>query len=93
MDDRLPIVKSEQLTIGQLLTQWLELVKPRAHASTFRGYEAKVRTHILLGLGTVRVSHLTPQRLQAFLNEEHRAGLPERTTGHLRDILRTALTR
>jgi len=92
VDDGLPIVKNEQLTVGQMLTQWLDMaVKPRVRASTLRGYESKVRIHILPALGTVRVSHLTPQRLQAFLNEKHRSGLSERTTGHLRDILRTAL--
>jgi integrase len=91
-NDGLPIVVNEQLTVEQLLTQWLETaVKPRVRASTFRGYESKIRTHILPALGTLRISHLTPQRLQAFLNERHRSGLSERTTGHLRDILRTAL--
>src|SRR5712691_4633755 len=91
-NDGLPIVVNEQLTIEQLLTQWLDsAVKPRVRASTFRGYESKIRTHILPALGTLRVSHLTPQRLQAFLNERHRSGLSERTTAHLRDILRTAL--
>jgi len=90
--DGLPIVKNEQLTVGQMLTRWLDMaVKPRVRASTFRGYESKIRIHILPALGTVRVSHLTPQRLQVFLNEKHRAGLSERTTGHLRDSLRTAL--
>jgi integrase len=91
-DDGQPIVVNEQLTIEQLLKQWLEsAVKPRVRAPTFRGYESKIRTHILPALGGLRVSHLTPQRLQAFLNERHRSGLSERTTGHLRNILRTAL--
>ena len=84
---------NERETVGQFLTGWLEdTAKPSVRPSTFRGYEGKVRTHILPGLGQVRLVKLTPQRLEAFLNEKRGAGLSPQTVQHLRAILRAALS-
>lgn len=83
---------NERQTVGQFLTDWLkDTAKPRVRASTFRGYEGKIRTHILPGLGKVRLVKLTPQRLEAFLNQKRIAGLSAQTVQHLRAILRAAL--
>ena len=84
---------SERQTVGQFLTGWLaNTAKPSVRPATFRGYEGKVRTHILPGLGNVTLVKLTPQRLEAFLNHERRAGLSPQTVQHLRAILRAALS-
>jgi len=84
---------SERQTLSQFLTGWLEnTVKPSVRAWTFRGYEGKVRTHILPGLGNVTLVNLTPQRLEAFLNQKRTAGLSPQTVQHLRAILRAALS-
>lgn len=61
---------SERLTVGQFLTGWLsDTVKPSVRPSTFRGYESKVRAHILPGLSKHPLVKLTPQRLEAFFNQ------------------------
>ncbi len=84
---------SERLTVGQFLTGWLsDTVKPSVRPSTFRGYESKVRTHILPGLGKQPLVKLTPQRLEAFFNHKRMAGLSPQTVQHLRAILRAALS-
>lgn len=83
---------SERLTVGQFLTGWLsDTVKPSVRPSTFRGYESKVRTHILPGLGKQPLVKLTPQRLEAFFNQKRMAGLSPQTVQHLRAIVRAAL--
>src|SRR3972149_7680465 len=67
---------NERQTVGQFLTCWLEdTAKPGVRAATFRGYEGKIRTHILPGLGQIPLVKLTPQRLWAFLNQKRGAGL------------------
>jgi integrase len=84
---------NERLTVGQFLTDWLsDTAQPSVRPSTFKGYEGKVRTHILPGLGTVRLVKLTPQNLEAFLNQKRAAGLSPQTVQHLRAILRAALS-
>src|SRR5437879_6231703 len=45
---------NERLTVGQFLTDWLsDTAKPWVRPSTFKGYEGKIRTHVLPALGTV----------------------------------------
>jgi integrase len=83
----------ERQTVGQFLSQWLEeSAKPSVRTSTLRGYEAKVRIHIVPALGSLPLVKLTAQRLQAFLNERCQSGLSPQTVQHLRAILRAALS-
>jgi integrase len=84
---------NERLTIGQFLVDWLsETAKPTVRPSTYRGYEGKIRTHILPELANTRLVKLTPQKLEAFLNEKRASGLSPQTVQHLRAILRAALS-
>ena len=83
---------NERLTVGQFLTNWLsDTAQPSVRPSTFKGYEGKIRTHVLPALGTVRLVKLTPQNLEAFLNQKRATGLSPQTVQHLRAILRAAL--
>lgn len=83
---------SERLTLGQFLNGWLsDTVKPSVRPSTFRGYESKVRIHILPSLGKQPLAKLTPQKLEAFFNQKRMAGLAPQTVQHLRAIVRAAL--
>jgi len=90
-DDGLPIVSDRQ-TVSQFLKKWLtDKVTPSTRESTLRGYESKIRMHIVPALGNVTLGKLTPQRLQSFFNEKLKSGLSPRTVHHLRAILRAAL--
>ncbi len=89
--DGVPI-PSERQTVGQFLLLWLdETVKPTVRMSTHRGYEAKLRVHVIPALGRLPLVKLTPQRVQGFLNDKFKAGLAAQTVQHLRTILRAAL--
>lgn len=89
-DDGLPVVDERQ-TVGQFLNGWLANKKTAARPGTVRGYESKIRLHIMPALGTIALAKLTPQRLQSFFNERLSSGLAPQTVHHLRAILRAAL--
>jgi integrase len=85
-------VQNERQTVGQFLTRWMEdTARPSVRFSTAKGYESKLRIHILPGLGSIPVTKLTPQRLEAFFNAKLSEGLAPQTVQHLRAILRAAL--
>lgn len=85
-------VANERQTVGQFLVLWLEnTVKPSVRFSTSKGYESKIRTHLLPALGSIPLTKLTPQRLEAFFNKKLADGLAPQTVQHLRAILRAAL--
>ncbi len=84
---------NERLALGQFLMDWLsDTAKPSVRPSTFKGYEGKVRTHIVPGLGKIHLVKLTPRQVETFLNEKRTAGLSPQTVQHLRAILRAALS-
>jgi integrase len=86
-------VGTDRQTVGQFLEYWLEHVaRQRVRASTFRSYEDRIRNHVLPFLGTVRLSRLTPQRVQAFLSDRLAAGASPQSCRYSRAVLRTALT-
>jgi len=89
-DDGLPVVDERQ-TVGQFLTGWIADKRASARPGTVRGYESKLRLHILPAVGTIALAKLTPQRLQSFFNEKLASGLAPQTVHHLRAILRAAL--
>jgi integrase len=91
-DEGLPIINDRQ-TVAEFLNRWLkDHVTPSTRRSTVRGYESKIRVHIVPEIGKVQLSRLTPQRLQSFFNERLHSGLSPRTVHHLRAILRAALS-
>ena len=79
-------------TVGDFLDQWLtEVAKPRVRAWTYAGYEVQVRRHLKPSLGRIALERLTPQQVQALLNQKLREGLKPKTVRYLRGTLRTAL--
>jgi integrase len=81
----------DRLTIGQLLAQWLEHVRPTVRPRTWRSYEGIVRVHLAPTLGHLRLRHLRPDHVERLLGEQHDAGLSPRTCAYLRVVLRCAL--
>ena len=90
-DDGLPVV-DERRTVAQFLKGWVADKKTSARPGTVRGYESKIRVHILPAIGTIPLAKLTPQRTQAFFSERLSSGLAPQTVHHIRAILRAALT-
>lgn len=85
-------VPDERQKLGDFLVGWLEdTAKPSVRYLTAKGYESKLRIHILPALGAIPLTKLTPQRLEAFFNAKLADGLSPRTIQHLRAILRAAL--
>ena len=79
-------------TVGEFLDQWLvEVAKPRVRAWTYAGYEVHIRRHLKPSIGRIALERLTPQHVQALLNQKLRDGLKPKTVRYLRGTLRTAL--
>jgi integrase len=88
----LPVDTPERLTLGNFLTEWLEtVVRPKVKASTFISYEVEVRRHLTPGLGTVKLSKLRPQQIQAYYQGRLSAGCSPQTVQYQHKILRSAL--
>ena len=83
-----------RLTVKQFLAQWLEeSARPKLRPRTFATYAQVIRTHIEPKLGPIALNRLTPNHVQAWLNERTQSGLSPRTCQHARAILRSSLTR
>jgi integrase len=86
------LVQPGRTTVEQFLNRWLaDCARQRLRPRTFLSYSQMVRLHIVPTLGRVPLQRLTPQHVQAWLNERHRAGLSPRTCQYMRAILRSAL--
>lgn len=65
------VIKVKRQTLGSFLDDWLEdTVKPTVRPRTYVSYKLMVDTHIRPALGHIELSKLTPQNVQAFLNEK-----------------------
>jgi integrase len=56
--------KSQDLSVGQYLLEWLSHTRGRVRASTYRGYESLIRCYALPGLGQIPLSQLSPLEIQ-----------------------------
>ena len=64
-----------KLTVDQFLTRWLEdSARPKLRPRTFTSYRNMIRLHIAPNLGRVPLQKLTPQHLQAWINDRQKAG-------------------
>jgi integrase len=89
----LPVV-GERQTVGQFLADWLEnWAKPSIRPKTFVSYSDTVRLHLVPAIGRIPLAKLTPQHVQALLNDAVRSGLSPRTAAYVRSILGIALAR
>src|SRR6266536_3378367 len=87
-----PIVRNDQ-KLGAFLEDWLEgEVKRRRRAKTYSSYAQMVHGHMLHELGAIKLTELTPRRVQSWLDSKEDSGLSARTVRYLRDILRSALS-
>jgi integrase len=89
----LPVVGEKQ-RVGDFLADWLEnWVKPSVKPKTFSSYSDTVRLHLVPSLGRIVLAKLTPQQVQAMMNERLASRLSPRTVGYIRSVLNIALAR
>jgi integrase len=84
------------LTVGHYLTEiWLPGVRPTLRPGTYSSYAVNVRTHMVPGLGSLRLAELDPPTINAFygrlLDGGARAPLAPSTIRRLHATLRRAL--
>lgn len=68
-----------QMTVSELLRDWLEGCKARLAATTVSGYEIAIRKHISPNIGRIKLSELQPLQLQRLYSDLLKKGLSERT--------------
>jgi Phage integrase, N-terminal SAM-like domain len=80
--------------LGEYLEYWLEhIVRPSVRWNTYKKYEQTVRLYLKPGLGKQRLDRLRVARVQAFLNEQIKAGHSVANVHIMRMVLGAALTR
>lgn len=85
-------VTANKQTVAQYLADWLEhTAKPKLRARTFLGYKQTLDLHVIPHIGAVKLSKLTPQRLQAWMGTLQKGGATPRTCRYARTVLRAAL--
>jgi hypothetical protein len=80
----------ERITLGHYLTRWLEVIGPSVRPRTLVNYRIDVTRHIIPALGHIRLSALTSDDCQLFLNAKLDSLTPK-SVSNLRGTLRAAL--
>lgn len=84
----------KEWTVGAYLDYWLTtVVAVKNRPRTAELYAATVRLHLQPALGTVRLTKLTVQNVQALINAHLTQGRSLRTAHQVRSVLRAALSR
>ncbi len=85
-------VSVERQTVTEFLDRWLEdSVKPSVRPATHQQYHQHVRLYLGPCIGKHRLSKLSPQHVQAFVNEKLKSDLSPRTVQLSLVILHHAL--
>ncbi len=85
-------VSVERQTVKEFLDHWLaESVKSSVRPATYQQYHQHVRLYLGPSLGRHRLSKLSPQHVQTFVNERLKSDLSPRTVQLSLVILRHAL--
>lgn len=87
--------------LARYLTRWLELRDPRSPAAgtrklrytTWTGYAARMRRHVIPRLGAVPIAKLTPEHVRVLIGKLAGSGLSATTVAMVRDTLSTAMRR
>jgi integrase len=78
--------------LDAFLEEWIAALGMRVRPATARRYAELLRLHVVPSLGPVKLSRVTPQRVEALLTEKLGERLSPRTVWHIRAVLRAALT-
>ncbi len=82
----------DRLTVADYLNRWLrDVARPGVRPSVYVRYEQNVRCHLIPALGSIRLSRLTPQDVQAMVAAKQRTNLAPRTVHQMLAVLHNAL--
>lgn len=81
----------ENMTLEEYFDQWLNRKKRNVQPGTYEHYESYMRTHIIPGLGHLKISQLEPHHVESFMDEVHEKDLSQRSKKHIFRILSSAL--
>ena len=85
-------VDLKRQTVAQYMNTWLQdVAKGSVRPRTYNSYAQLTRDHLNPSLGRHQLSKLTPQHVQAMMNDKLASGLSPRTVQYMRAILRRAL--
>ena len=91
LDTRSGKYGASDITLGELLDQWLERAAPELSPTTVNGYRANIRLHVKVELGALKLSKLTPARLDRHYSELRDQGLAPTTIRQVHAVIRRAL--
>lgn len=81
----------ENMTLEEYFDQWLNRKKRNVQPGTYEHYESYMRTHIIPGLGHLKISQLEPHHVESFMDEVHEKDLSQRSKKHIFRILSSSL--
>lgn len=92
-------LSQDKMTLEHWLEKWLEnYTRNSIRHSTYTSYSGYIYNHIIPEIGDIRLSRLTTDHLQDFINKEHKAGnkrtdgmLSPKTLQNMRNMLHAAL--
>ncbi|MGH7685607.1 MAG: tyrosine-type recombinase/integrase [Candidatus Dormibacteria bacterium] len=91
--DRGRSVAPTRETLGEHLGEWLESEKPNLAPMTWQAYESISRMQLVPRLGSIALSRLRPQQVQALLGDLLAEGKSPKTARNVHGALHAALQR
>ncbi len=92
LDGGLPL-PSETATVSAFLRGWVDgSVRPKLRPRTFQSYQMIVERHLVPALGRTRLTRLTPDALETYMNRKLEDGLTPLTIRNHLAVLRSALS-
>lgn len=86
------LFEPSKISVADYLEFWLkEYVELNLSYNTWDNYRQVIRTHINPAMGKIRLSSLSPDFLQKFINDKHRAGFARQTLTIFHSLLNNAL--
>lgn len=81
-----------KMTLSRWVEIWLQEYTGDKKYLTVKHYKAQCKTHIVPGLGAVKLSELAPPQIQAFYNGLQRDGLAAKSVRNIHGILTKCLS-
>src|SRR5699024_1193731 len=81
----------DNITMKEYFEQWLERKKRSVSAGTYEHYESYMKTHIIPGLGSIKLNKLESSHIESFMDEITAKDLSQRSKHHIYRILSSAL--
>lgn len=82
---------ADKVTVEAFLARWLEQVKLKNKPRTYESYRQVVKAHIIPCVGTVMLSALRPDHVQALVSQVSKGDKAPRTVDYARSVLSRAL--